>query len=521
MSNPSTNARTVQRHSPVTGQLLDELPCAEPADVDAAVARARAAQPAWERLGVAGRCAVLRRVRDVVRADPEGLARVVATDNGKPVVEAMMTEVLSVALFIDYYDRHAASILAARRLPSLLPFLPRRSRIERIPVGVVGVIAPWNFPLQLAVVPVLSALYAGCTVVVKPSEVTPLVSRLIERVFSQAGLPDGVVEVVHGDGRTGEALSRAAVDKIFFTGSPATGRRVMQAAAERLVPVELELGGKDAMIVCDDAPLERAANAAVWGGMLNAGQMCIAVERVLVDRAVYPRFIELVRAEVERLVVGGPDDDPDVGPITMDRQAEIIASHVDDAVAQGATAFRPHRVPPTGRFVAPTVLTDVTPSMRVWTDETFGPVLPVMAFDRLDDAIDAANATDYGLTASVFTRDVSRGRAIASRLRAGHVYVNDVVTTVGNPAIPFGGIGRSGFGRYHGPDGLLTFCHARAVTVHPAWPARDPFWFPYRGKLSAARIVFDGIAGGNLLTTLRGLVRLQTAKAPPPIDRSP
>jgi acyl-CoA reductase-like NAD-dependent aldehyde dehydrogenase len=484
-------------------------------EVNVAVARARQAWPKWAALSIDERVARIEHVGEVIAQNGRSFAERIAADTGKPVVEALMTELVSVPLFIRYYARIAKRTLRSRRVTTPLVFLPRRSRVDHIPFGVIAVIAPWNFPFQLAIVPVLSALLAGNTVVVKPSEITPQVSLLLAEVFQRAGLTDGIVEVLHGDGATGAALCEAAVDKIFFTGSPATGRRVMAAAAERLIPVELELGGKDPMIVLPDAPLERAAHAAVWGGLLNAGQMCISVERILVHTDVYERFVELLLAEVARIRVGNPDEDADMGPMTSPAQLPIVERHVRAAIDEGATvACGGNRIDRAGLFFEPTVLLDVTPSMVVWREETFGPVLPVMRFSSEDEAVRLANNNAYGLTASVWTRSARSGQRVAAQIRAGHVNINDLVASVGNPALPFGGVGRSGFGRYHGPEGLLAFCQSRAISHHPPFPARDPFWYPYGGKLPAALTVFDGLTQGRLFTAVVGLIRL--ARTPRP-----
>src|SRR5690554_4537035 len=298
----------IEKFSPVDGRHLGDFPIASPAQVEKAVRAARKAFPAWRDLTLDQRFAYLDRLRDIVGAEGEAFAKIISDDTGKPLLDSLLTELMAIPLFIDYYRKEAPKALKRKRLSRQLFFPTKTSYLEYAPMGVIGVISPWNFPFQLAMIPVLTALVGGNTVVLKPSEVTPLTGELIADIFKRAGFPDGVVSVVQGDGSTGAALCKADIDKIFFTGSVATGRKVMAAAAEKPIPVELELGGKDAMIVCHDANLERAARAAVWGGFLNCGQMCISVERLFVVDAVYDVFMEKVRNEIERLRVGGPDE---------------------------------------------------------------------------------------------------------------------------------------------------------------------------------------------------------------------
>ena len=500
----------LEKRSPVTGEKLGEFPITAREGVSTAVARARAAAPAWRATPLQERLRTLGRIKDVVRTHGEEYARRISEDTGKPLVDSLLTELMSVPLFLDYYAKTAPSVLARKKVSTPLMFPGKKSYIEHFPVGVVAVISPWNFPFQLSMVPVLSALIAGNTVVLKPSEVTPLTGEVINEIFRRIGLPEGVLEVVQGDGSTGAALAESDVDKIFFTGSVATGRKIMAAAAKKPIPVELELGGKDAMIVCADAHLERAARAAVWGGLVNCGQMCVSVERILVESSVHDRFVALLEREVGKLRVGGPDEHADVGPMTFGRQIETVERHVRDARAKGAKIVAGgQRMDRPGQFFQPTVLTDVRPDMEIYSDETFGPVLPVMRVRSVDEAVRLANDHQYGLLGSVWTRDVEKGLEIASRLECGQVTVNDVVISVGNPTLPFGGVKSSGFGRYHGPEGLLAFTHQKAIMVDRGTAATEPFWFPYADKYEPVRDLFHGLLGGSLPRALFALNRLR------------
>jgi acyl-CoA reductase-like NAD-dependent aldehyde dehydrogenase len=512
--NGSARAQHIEKTSPVTGEPLGTFPVTTKAEVDAAVARARAAFPAWRDTPVRDRLRMLSRIKDVVRAHGEEYARRISEDTGKPLVDSLLTELMSVPLFIDHYRKAAPKILARKKVGTPILFPGKKSYVEYFPVGVVAVISPWNFPFQLSMVPVVSALIAGNTVVLKPSEVTPITGEIIDEIFRRIGLPRGVVEVVQGDGSTGAALCEADIDKIFFTGSVATGRKVMAAAAKKPIPVELELGGKDAMIVCADANLERAARAAVWGGLVNCGQMCVSVERILVEEAVYDRFLELLTREVDKVRVGGPEEHADMGPLTFSKQIETVERHVKSAIEAGARLVRGgKRIERPGQFYAPTLVADVAPDMELYREETFGPVLPVTKVRDADEAVRLANDHQYGLTGSVWTRDVDKGLELASRLECGQVMVNDLVAIVGNPTLPFGGVKHSGFGRYHGDEGLLTFTHPKAIMVDKGTLDVEPFWFPYRDKYDAMAMAFHGLLAGNLPKALIALTKLRRIAA--------
>ncbi|MFO0684163.1 MAG: aldehyde dehydrogenase family protein [Sandaracinus sp.] len=519
MTTPATNGNgkstnglhaTFDKRSPVTGEKLASFHVSSEADVKAAVARARSAFESWRQTTLERRLELLLRIKDVVKTHAEEYARRISEDTGKPLVDSLLTELMSVPLFLDFYRDEAPKLLARKKVPTSMLFVGKTSYVEHFPVGVVAIISPWNFPFQLSMVPIVSALIAGNTCVLKPSEVTPITGEIIREIFQRVGLPTGVLEVVQGDGSTGAALAEADVDKIFFTGSVATGRKVMAAAAKKPIPVELELGGKDAFIVCADAHLERAAKAAAWGGLVNCGQMCTSVERIFVEAKVHDRFVELLSREVERIRVGGPDEQADMGPMTMGRQIETVERHVKDAIEKGAKVlFGGKRIDRPGQFYAPTLLTEVRPDMEIYREETFGPVLPIVKVESVEQAIRLANDHQYGLVGSVWTSDVKKGLAIASALECGQVNVNDVVVSVGNPRLPFGGVKNSGFGRYHGPEGLLTFTHQKAIMVDRGYLQSEPFWFPYQGKYEGMRELFHGVLGGSLPQVIRGFFRLR------------
>jgi acyl-CoA reductase-like NAD-dependent aldehyde dehydrogenase len=505
-------ARTIEKRSPVTGARLGEYPVAGREEVEAAVARARAAAPGWRDTPLDVRLAALDRIRPVLAEQAQHYARRIAEDTGKPIYEALIMELSVIPMFLDHYRKRAPKLLARRKVPTPITLPGKTGYVEHFPRGVIGIIAPWNFPFQLSVVPVISALIAGNTAVLKPSEVTPITGELVADLFRRVGLPPGVVEVVQGDGSTGAALCRADVDMLFFTGSVATGRKVMAAAAERPIPVELELGGKDAFIVCADANLERAAEAAVWGGLVNCGQACVSVERILVVDSVHDRFVELVREKLAKLKVGGPDEQADMGPMTFPGQLATVERHVTAAAQAGAKVLTGgKRLERGGLFYPPTLLTDVRPDMEIYREETFGPVLPVIRVRDEEEAVRLANASEFGLTGTVWTQDVDKGLRLASRLECGQVMVNDVFSAVGHPGLPFGGIRSSGIGRYHGDEGLLSFCHTRAILVDRGKADYDPIWYPYGEKLAAAFDLFAGVAGKKLGKLVKGFLGLRRA----------
>ena len=504
--------RLLEKHSPVTGARLGEFPIAESEAVDAAVARARTAFQGWRETPLEVRLEALNRGREVLAEHAERYARRIAEDTGKPVFEALMFELAVIPMFLDHYLKRAPKLLARRRVSTPLALTGKAGYIEHFPRGVIGVIAPWNFPFQLAVIPVISALISGNTAVLKPSEVTPISGEVVADFFNRLGLPPSVVEIVQGDGGTGAALCRADVDMLFFTGSVATGRKVMAAAAARPIPVELELGGKDAFVVCADANLERAAEACVFGSMANCGQACVSVERVFVVDAVHDRFVELVKNKLARLKVGGPDEQADMGPMTFARQVEIVERHVAAARTAGARVLTGGaRLAREGLFYPPTLLTDVRPDMEIYREETFGPVLPVIRVRDEEEAIRLANDSEFGLAASVWTQDTAKGLRIASRLECGQVMVNDVFSAVGHPGLPFGGVRSSGIGRYHGDEGLLTFTNTRAILVDRGKADYDPIWYPYKDKLEAAFDVFRGVATKKIAKVIKGFLGLRKA----------
>ncbi len=488
----ATETRVVERSiivstNPATGEVLAELACSSPDDVQSAVLRAKQTQPAWQATPVRQRVALLRRFQRLLSEQRDGVADLICREAGKPAVEALTTEVLVVLDAAEFCIRNAHDFLREEPLPhGNVAMKTKRGKLLREPFGVIGIISPWNYPLSTAATETLAALVTGNAVVLKPSEFTPLIALELQRLLLAAGLNPDLMQVLIGEGAAGAALIDAPIDKLIFTGSVATGKRVAEAAARKLLPVVLELGGKDPMIVLDDANLEIASSGALWGAFMNAGQTCLSVERCYVHRSLYDKFLEACSNKIARLRVGnGIGSEVEVGPLIHERQLRTVDEHVRDAVLHGARLLQGgQRLTELGpNFYAPTLLADVTPDMRIIQEETFGPVLPVAPFDTDDDAIRLANDSDFGLAASVWTGDRRRGEAMAKRIKAGTVMINDVISCFGIAEAPHGGFKLSGIGRTHGKMGLAEMVQVKYVDTDllPGMP--KVWWFGYDRKL--------------------------------------
>ncbi|HEY4243138.1 MAG TPA: aldehyde dehydrogenase family protein [Kofleriaceae bacterium] len=453
----TTHAERLTSYNPATGEAISSVPIHTPAEVDAAVARARVAAESWGALSFAARAEELRTFQKAMAAETDALVDLIRRENGKPELEALV-EVMMSLQHVAHAAARAEHVLAPRKVSSgvLVNF---RATVTYHPLGVVGVIGPWNFPISTPFGSIAYALAAGNAIVWKPSELTPLIAVAIEDIAKRSFALPNLLQVVTGAGATGAALAKARVDKIAFTGSAGTGKRVMIAAAERLTPVLMELGGKDPMIVADDADLEKAAEACVYGALANAGQACVAIERVYVADAVHDAFVDEVVKQVRELRIGG--DDGHLGAMTSPAQIAIVKDHLDDAIARGAKVHTGGPAAISGAYIQPTVLTNVSHEMKIMRDETFGPVIPVQRVRSLDEAVQLANDTTFGLGSSVFAG--KGAKAIAAKLRAGMTAVNSVLAFSGIPNLPFGGIGDSGFGRIHGDEGLKEFSRVKST----------------------------------------------------------
>ncbi|SCF09624.1 aldehyde dehydrogenase family protein [Micromonospora mirobrigensis] len=456
---PAISAGQLVSTSPATGAEAGRVPVTDPPDVTAAVDRARAAGQWWAGLGFTGRRERLLRWRSLLAQRIEQLAQLVHDEGGKPVADAIV-EITTAIEHIDWAARNAGRVLGPRRVRSRLILAEFAGHLEYQPYGVIGVIGPWNYPVFTPVGSAAYALAAGNAVVFKPSEYTPTVGQWLVDSFAEVTPEHPVFSAVHGLGDVGAALCRSGVDKVAFTGSTATARKVMAACAESLTPVLIEAGGKDAMIVDSDADLDAAAEACVWGALTNAGQTCIGIERVYAVEPVYDAFVAKVVERAGRLTVGA--EGADIGPITMPSQVDVIRRHIDDALARGGRAVLGGADAVQPPYVHPTVLVDVPEDSSAIREETFGPTVTVTRVRDADEAVHRANALSYGLGGSVFGR--ARAVAIARRLRSGMASVNSALTFAGMSTLPFGGVGDSGFGRIHGEDGLREFSRPKAIT---------------------------------------------------------
>lgn len=484
--------------NPATKVPLGDVPDQSESEVRAAVARARAAALTWSEVAVAERCRRTARFAEVLMARAEEVIDLISKEGGKTRQEALGMEVMLVADLVRYFAKHGAQMLAPEPIPLHL-LKHRGSYLHFVPRGVVGIIAPWNFPFSIPMGEALMAVIAGNGVVLKPSEITPLIALKAKELFDACGLPSDLLQVVTGRGGTGAALIDAGIDYCVFTGSVATGKKVAAACGERLIPCTLELGGKAPAVVCADADLERAANAIAWGGLANSGQICASVERVYVVAEVHDELVARIVAIATSLRQGdasAPGADFDIGAMAWDRQVDHVAAMVDAAVHAGAAVACGGKRGTTGLFYAPTVLTGVRQDMDVIAKEIFGPVIPVIAVRDEEEAIRLANDSNLGLLAYVFSADKVRARRIAERLQAGTVMINDVLSTYACPETPWGGVKMSGIGRTHSVAGLRDLCQTRHVNYERlGLGKREIWWYPYKQQtytflLRAARLLF-------------------------------
>ncbi len=471
--------------NPATGAEIGRVPDMSAEQVAELARRARAAQTGWEALGFEGRERVFLRAQKWLMDNRDRVIETIVSETGKTYEDALLAEINYTGFAFGFWAENAPKYMADEKVKTAQLMVKGRKLLTRYqPLGLIGVIGPWNYPLTNSFGDCIPALAAGNAVILKPSEVTPLTSLLMAEALRECGLPPDVFQVATGRGETGAALIDAA-DMIMFTGSTATGKKVMARAAETITPVQLELGGKDPMIVLADADLERAANAAVFYSMQNGGQTCISVERVYVEAPVYDEFVAKVTEKARELRMGVPSGpgSVDVGAITFPKQLDIISDHVEDAKAKGArVVVGGHRKDGPGQFFEPTVLVDVDHTMKAMTEETFGPTLPIMKVADAEEAIRLANDSPYGLAGSVFTKDVAKGEAIARRIESGAVDVNDVMVGYSALELPMGGWKASGLGSRHGAGGIRKYCAQQSLLVTRFALKKDVHMYPYKSR---------------------------------------
>ena len=493
---------------PASGKILAHIEKTPPAALPRILSQARTAQQAWAAVPVERRCAQLRRLRDAMFAERNTLAQAVVAESGKPKAEALFADIFVALDTAEYFSKHGERLLRPQRVPHHSNAAKLKAgRLFYEPLGVIGIISSWNYPLAIPLSQIIPAIAAGNAVICKTSEFTPQCGELIAKLFATAGFPENLVAVIQGGGEIGQALIEAGPDKVLFTGSVSTGKRVAEACAKKLIPSVLELGGKDAMIVLADANLDVAASAAVWGGYTNCGQVCLSVERLFVEQSVAEKFLALCVAKTKKLRVG-PGNEPatDVGPLIRPQHVLRMNDLIADAVARGARVLCGGKALPEvgANFFAPTVIADVDASMRLFHEETFGPILAVQTVEDADAAVQRANDSEFALSASVWTGDASRGQKIAGRLRAGAVMVNDAISYFGIAEAPHGGCAASGWGRTHGRAGLLEMVHTKYIDVDRLPGREKPWWYRYGTELERAADAFLRFEfGGGVAAKLR------------------
>jgi succinate-semialdehyde dehydrogenase/glutarate-semialdehyde dehydrogenase len=470
-------------YDPATGEEVGRVRQTSAEDVKAAVERSRVAFLEWRKTSFAERRALVMKAREVILANVDEIAHLIAAESGKPFGEAIAMEIAPVLDLMQYFARNAEKMLRPkRRNIGIYATLGRSSKIVYQPLGVVGIIPAWNYPFSIPLGETAMALMAGDTAVIKPSELTPLVGLKIGEIFERAGAPANVVQVIAGDGRTGAALVEAAPDKIMFTGSVTTGKKIAAAAAKDLTSVVLELGGKDAMVVFEDANLELAAGAAVWGAFCNAGQSCSSVERLYVQESVAEKLASMIVERTKKLKQGaGSGEDVSIGAMSSERQLKTVEEHVEDFRRSGAKVLTGGKRNESlkGLFYEPTVITGATNEMRAMQEETFGPTLPIATFRTEEEAVRLANDSEFGLTASVWTRDIGKGERVARQIEAGSVCVNEVLYTHGIGQTPWGGFKMSGRGRTHGIEGLMELVQPQHIHINRLAILPNAWWMPY------------------------------------------
>ncbi|MBC7899865.1 MAG: aldehyde dehydrogenase family protein, partial [Saprospiraceae bacterium] len=473
-------------------------------DVKGAVKNARKAFETWRKTSFAERRRFIMKAREVILAEMDEIARLISDESGKPVAEALSMEISTVLDLMQYFAKNAEKLLKPRKINiGLYATLGRSSKIIYQPLGVVGIIPAWNYPFSIPLGETAMALMAGNTVVLKPSELTPFIGLKIGEVFKKAGIPENVVQVVSGAGQTGAALVDSAPDKIMFTGSVATGKKIAEAAAKNLTSVVLELGGKDPMIVFADANLELAANGAIWGAFCNSGQSCSSVERLYVEESAAEKLTNLIVEKTKKLKQGaGSDAATDIGAMSSERQLKIVADHVESFEKEGAKILTGGKSK--DLFFEPTVISGATNAMRAMQEETFGPTLPIATFKTEEEAIRLANDSEFGLTASVWTKDLAKGKRVAEKVEAGTVCVNEVLYTHGIGQTPWGGFKNSGRGRTHGVEGLMELVQPQHIHVNRFLFAPNAWWMPYgTTAIETFRGFAKYFASGSLFQTAK------------------
>lgn len=500
MSTPTTFDKT----NPRTGEVLYSVTNPDQGEIEAVMERAKAAYAKVSALTVEQRVAETLKLKQYIVDNKHKIAQIIVDENGKSLSDALVGDIFSTLDLIDFYAKNAAKILKDEKVHTPLLMMGKKSKIYYNSIGPVLVISPWNYPLNTALTPSICAFLAGNSVVIKPSEWTPLLG-VLEPMLKDSGFIQDGIQVVAGDRETGQALIEEKPAKIFFTGSVRGGKAIMEHCSRHLIPVELELGGKDPMVVFGDANLERAANGAVWGALNNTGQGCTSVERCFVEQSLYEPFVAKLKEKFAKLSTtdtfgNGPDEgDMDLGAITTPFQLETIRSQVDAAREAGADVWQAYEPVVDSANYPPTIITNVAKDMPIQCDETFGPTITVVPFNGEEEAVQLSNDTIYGLSSSVWSSDLAKADRVARRIEAGNVCINDVMVTEGNAALPFGGVKESGIGRYKSTVGLHNFCNIKAIMVDPGKKNAEGHWYPYsKTKYDLLAGVIDCLSIGGM-----------------------
>jgi len=506
-------AATIKSYNPATREILGEAPCLDAGAVRAAVEKAWSAYESWRLTDYPARARKLHKLRQVLVRHQEEIAALVTREVGKPLVESLMAELVGPLDACAWFAENTEKALREQVISLSNPLLSsKQSLLTFEPLGVVGIISPWNYPFAIPMMAIIMAVMVGNTVVLKPSEKSPLIGIKIGELFLEAGFPEGVVTVITGDRETGAHLTQCRLARIIFTGSVEGGSKVMAAAARNLTPTTLELGGKDPAIVLPDAPPDWTARGLVWGAFTNAGQACASIERVYIVKGKHTdRLIERLVAHTQELQLGsGLDMSTDVGPLIDEVQLEKVKAQVEEAKAAGAKVLcgGKAREDLGGYFYEPTLLTDVNHSLRIMTEETFGPVLPIMVVNSEDEAIDLANDSEFGLCASVWSRKLSRAEDVARDLDAGTVFINDCLFSFACPQVPWGGLKKSGSGHTHSYFGLLDLVNIKHIAIDGAGGPNRLWWYPYgKPRVNLARAGLDILHGSFPFSKIGGLFR--------------
>ncbi len=506
VENPAKSNEIVS-YNPANGKEVGRVKNFSEEEVNNAVKKSRGVFEVWKRTPFAERRRIVMRAREVILQEADAIAKLISDEMGKPIAEAHSAEITPVLDLMQFFANKTEKMLRPKKINiGLLAWMGRTSKMIYKPLGVVAIISPWNFPFSIPLGEVVMGLMAGNTIVLKPSELTPLIGEKIAEIFEIADLPKNVLQVVSGDGETGKALVESAPNKIMFTGSVATGKKIAAAAAKNLTSVVLELGGKDPMIVFADADLEKASSGAVWGAFTNSGQACSSVERLYVEEKVADKFTKMVVEKAKNLTQGfGNDPNVEVGSMSSEEQIKIVEDHVQAFRDSGAEILTggSRNANFDGIFFEPTVIKNATNKMRPMREETFGPTLPIAVFKSEDEAIELANDTDFGLTASVWTSDLTKGKRVANKILAGTVTVNEVLYTHGIGQTPWGGFKDSGYGRTHGQEGLMELVGSQHIHVNRFLFTPDVWWFGYsENAIKTFKEMGRTFASGSLIRTL-------------------